>query len=277
MARILGFTKKDLLRPLKKLDTFVIQDMYGNTVTSDMADIVFPAAGWGEKEGIFINSERRIGIVRKVRKAPGQALSDFNIFKLLAHYWGCGEMFKDWDSPESVFQILKSLTKGQPCDITGIKDYEMIEELSGIQWPFTEEYAKQEYTPERRLFEDGKFYTKDQRANFMFEAHRPIPEAPDAEYPFALLTGRGTSSQWHTQTRTSKSDVLRKLYPEKIYAEINQADAEKMGIKPNDSVKIISRRGEITVTCPPLSYCAAGAVVCADALPRGQYFDACRF
>ena len=57
------------------------------------ADMVLPAAGWGEKEGTFINSERRIGVVKRVARAPGQALADFHIFRLVAEAWGCGDMF----------------------------------------------------------------------------------------------------------------------------------------------------------------------------------------
>ena len=62
------------------------------------------------------------------------------------------------------------------------------------------------------------------------------------------MTGRGTSSQWHTQTRTGKSDVLRKLYPENPYVEISPADAERLGIRPNSKVRIRSRRGEVEAT-----------------------------
>ncbi len=78
---------------LDRLDFLVVQDMYHTTETARMADLVLPAAGWGEKEGTFINSERRIGVTKKVRRAPGQALSDFSIFRLVANAWGCGEMF----------------------------------------------------------------------------------------------------------------------------------------------------------------------------------------
>src|SRR5690606_8248501 len=125
----------DLEAVLSKLDCLVVQDMYSTTETARLADIYLPAAGWGEKEGTFINSERRIGLVKKVARAPGQALSDFNIFRLVAHYWGCGEMFREWSSPEAVFQILKKLSAGQPCDITGIRDYRHLDESGGLQWP----------------------------------------------------------------------------------------------------------------------------------------------
>ncbi|HEX2855840.1 MAG TPA: nitrate reductase [Opitutaceae bacterium] len=241
---------------LASLDFLVVQDMYSTTETAQAAHLVLPAAGWGEKEGTFINSERRIGRAQKVARAPGQALSDFKIFQLIAHYWGCGAMFARWSSPETAFQILKQLSRGQPCDISGIRDYAHLEQAGGIQWPWpksTGETGSQhplgDNTPaiaERRLFADGKFFTTDGRAKFIFEAPRPAPEPPDAEFPFVLLTGRGTSSQWHTQTRTAKSAVLRKLYPEKIYAEVNPADATRLGLSAGDAVVIRSRRGSLT-------------------------------
>src|SRR6185436_10362495 len=102
---------------LSRLDFLVVQDMYATTETAQQAHLVLPAAGWGEKEGTLINSERRIGTIRKVSRAPGQALSDFAIFRLIADYWGCGDLFERWDSPASVFRILKELSSGQPCDI----------------------------------------------------------------------------------------------------------------------------------------------------------------
>ena len=95
---------------LGRLDCLVVQDMYASTETAQMADLVLPAAGWGEKDGTFINSERRIGTIKKVARAPGEALADFSIFKLVAEYWGCGEMFRRWESPEATFQILKLLS-----------------------------------------------------------------------------------------------------------------------------------------------------------------------
>jgi len=217
--------------------------MYHTTETAQHAHLILPAAGWGEKEGTFINSERRIGLVKKISKAPGQALSDFNIFKLIAHYWGCGEMFKDWTSPETVFQILKKLSRGQPCDFSGIEDYRMIDDAGGIQWPAPS--PKLDFEKERRLFEDGVFYHTDGKAKFLFDQPREMPEPPCEQFPFLLLTGRGTSSQWHTQTRTGKSAVLKQLYPENIYVEINPLDAKNLCVASNEMVSISSRRGKI--------------------------------
>ena len=241
--------QKSFRNVIKNLDYLVVQDMYHTTETAEIADLVLPAAGWAEKDGTFINSERRLGLVKKACKAPGEALSDFNIFKLVAEYWGCAEMFKKWESPQAVFEMLKECTKGQVCDITGIENYQMLDEHGGIQWPLPE--GMELVDNERRLFEDGKFFHADQKAKFLFEDSRNALEIPCEEYDHWLLTGRGTSSQWHTQTRTSKSAVLRKLYPKDIYVEINSAEAREMGIDPSEWIYVISRRGKIKArACP---------------------------
>lgn len=230
---------------VKKLEFLVVQDMYHSTETAELADLVLPAAGWGEKEGTFINSERRIGRTRKIRKAPGQALSDFNIFRLLASYWGCAEMFREWDSPESVFKILAKLTKDRPCDISAIDGYGLISEKGGIQWPYRSE--EEDGATHRSLFSDGVFCHPNGRARFLFDHPKPLPEPVCSDYPLVLLTGRGTSAQWHTQTRTSKSDVLRKLYPEDAYVEMHPEDAKQWGVSSGETVAVKSRRGEVLV------------------------------
>ena len=229
---------------LDRLDFLVVQDMYHTTETAQRADLYLPAAGWGEKEGTFINSERRIGLLKKVAKAPGQALSDFSILRLVSHYWGCEELFKNWQSPEDVFHSLSELSRDQTCDITGIEDYQMLDELGGIQWPYPE--GCQVNDNERRLLSDGQFYHADGKAQLLFEDPREMPELPSHNYPYLLLTGRGTASQWHTQTRTSKSSVLKKLYPQDIYVEINPQDAKREKIRPNTMVMVESQRGRVT-------------------------------
>ncbi|MBM3845541.1 MAG: nitrate reductase, partial [Verrucomicrobia bacterium] len=147
---------------LGKLDFLVVQDLYGTTETAKHADLLLPAAGWGEKDGTLINSERRIGRIRKVKRAPGEALSDFNIFKLVAQVWGCGDLLNEWSSPEAVFQILKRLSRNRPCDITGIRDYDHIDQAGGIQWPWSG--RDQEPDRERRLFSDGHFFHPNRKA-----------------------------------------------------------------------------------------------------------------
>ncbi|MFI5455986.1 MAG: molybdopterin oxidoreductase family protein [Isosphaerales bacterium] len=230
---------------LDRLDFLVVQDMYHSTETAQLADLLLPAAAWGEKEGTFINSERRVGLIKKVRRAPGQALADFHIFKLVAHYYGCDSMFTGWESPEAIFQILKKLSAGTPCDITGIADYRMLDLARGIQWPYPAQGA--DVAPQRRLFADGHFYQPDGRARFVFEEPRPTPEPPGGDFPFQLLTGRGSAAQWHTETRTAKSDVLRKLAPKDPHVEIHPLDATALGVRPGQWVVVESRRGQACV------------------------------
>jgi anaerobic selenocysteine-containing dehydrogenase len=233
---------------LGQLEYLVVQDLFTTTETARHADLLLPAAGWGEKEGTFINSERRIGLVKKVSRAPGEALSDFNIFRLVAHYWGCGEMFREWSSPEAVFQMLKKLSAGQPCEITGIRDYRHLDESGGPQWPLPATMPDETASApgkERRLFADGRFFHADGRAKFLFDSPRRAAGCVDEEFPFVLLTGRGTSAQWHTNTRTGKSAVLRSLYPANPYLEVNPADAARLGLTANASVAIVSRRARV--------------------------------
>jgi assimilatory nitrate reductase catalytic subunit len=206
--------QRDLHESFGRLEFLAVQDMYATTETARQADLLLPAAAWGEKEGTLINSERRIGLIKKVARAPGQALADFTIFKLIARAWGCESLFPKWTDPEAVFQILKELSRDQPCDIAGIDGYRMMDEQGGIQWPYPA--GTKPAGNERRLFEDAAFYHPDRRARLLFEEPRPMPEAPGHEFPLLLLTGRGSVAQWHTQTRTAKSAVLRKLYPQKV-------------------------------------------------------------
>ncbi len=232
---------------LDKLDFLVVQDMYHTTETAQQADLILPAAGWGEKTGTFINSERRYGLLKKVAKAPGEALADFSIFRAVAHAWGVGEMFQEWDSPEAAFRIMQRASRDQPCDISGIQGYKQIDECGGIQWPWTAQVAASGEAPEthRRLFEDGRFFHEDGKARLIVDTPQPIPEPVDDEFPFMLLTGRGTVSQWHTQTRTSKSPVLRKLYPSEPYIELNPQDAQLIAVEHGDIVSVRSRRDHI--------------------------------
>lgn len=237
---------------LARLEFLVVQDMYASTETAQHAHLLLPAAGWGEKDGTFINSERRLGTIRRVRRAPGQALADFHIFRLAAAAFDCADLFREWTSPEAVFRILQRCSTGQPCDLGGIRDYAHLDEAGGIQWPFpaapdtpANDDSSQPRDNERRLFADGRFFTDDGRARFVFDAPQPPPEPPDDRFPFILLTGRGTSAQWHTNTRTGKSALLRQLHPRDAYVEVHPADAARLGLPSGAAVRVVSRRGSM--------------------------------
>lgn len=238
--------RRDFAATLAKLDFLVVQDMYHSTEMAQLAHLLLPAAGWGEKDGTLINSERRIGLVKKVSRAPGEALADFQIFRIFATAWGCGEMFERWKTPEAVFTLLQELSEGTPCDLSGIDGYDQLDGEGGVQWP----YPKGASSPagkERRLFEDGRFFTESGKARFVWADPVPAVEPTNGEFPLVLLTGRGSSAQWHTQTRTGKSEILRKLAPRENHVEIHPLDAAPLQVSSGDEVKVSSRRGEITI------------------------------
>jgi assimilatory nitrate reductase catalytic subunit len=243
------------IRP--NLELLVVQDMYASTETAQLADIVLPAAGWGEKEGTFINSERRIGRVRQVADPPGLARSDFWIFKALAEAWGCGDLFEPWSSPEATFRLLAELSRGRPCDFSGIDGYRDLDH-GGVQWPHPTGAPAPEI--ERRLFSDGRFFHEDGRARFVVDDPVAVPEPTDERYPFVLLTGRGSAAEWHTGTRTSKSAMLRSLAPSELHVEISPADALELGLTTSEWVIVRSRRGSARARALVTPNVAAGQV-----------------
>jgi len=237
----------------------VVQDLYPDTETAVMADLYLPSGGWGEKDGSMINSERRLGRMRRAATPPGLALSDLDIFRLVAGAWGVEGRIGSWKTAEDLFQAMRDLSKGRPCDISGVVDLAALESQGGVQWPCPEGA----YPPgkERRLFEDGRFFTKSMRAKFVFDPVRPSPITLDANYPLRLLTGRGSSSQWHTLTRTSRSAILRSLAPTDPLVEMHPADATARGLVPGEWVRIRSCRGR-----------ARARVVIASTMRQGEIF-----
>src|ERR1700737_691637 len=143
--------------------------------------------------------------------------------------------------------------------MTGITGYHMIDEAGGIQWPFPQGST---LSPggERRLFEDGRFCHPDGRALFLFAEPRAAAEAPSPEFPLILLTGRGSSSQWHTQTRTAKSAVLRSLGEPEAYLEISPEDAAARGLAGGGWTVAPSARGSMRARALITSTVAPGQV-----------------
>jgi anaerobic selenocysteine-containing dehydrogenase len=230
---------------LDRLDLLVVQDLYADTETAARADLVLPAAGWGEKDGTFINSERRIGRVRKVARAPGEALADLHIFRLIAHAAGRGDLVARWRTPEDVFRTLQELSRGRYFDFSGIDGYADLDARGGIQWPRPDDGT--EPATERRLFGDGCFPTSDGRARFVVDGPRPPAEHVRPRRPLVLLTGRGSTSEWHTGTRTRRAPALARLSSEDPYLELSPADADARGIASHDWVQVVSDRATVRV------------------------------
>jgi anaerobic selenocysteine-containing dehydrogenase len=240
---LVSFPNIDVLKQaLEGLDFLVVQDGFHPTPTSELADLVLPAAIWGEKEGTYTNSERRVSKVNAAVAPPGEARSDFEIFLGLARELDCGdELFPGWQTPRDAFEEWKRVSEGRLCDYSGIT-YEMLEEHGGIQWPFPQSTASPANAT-RRLYSDGRFETADGRAQFYWADWEPFPEQPNAEFPFVLNTGR-TVEHWHTRTKTGAVPILEHLSP-RAWLEMNPADAKQLSLRPHDLVDVISRRGRV--------------------------------
>ena len=230
-----------LHQALEGLDFLVVQDGYHPTPTSEYAHLMLPAAMWGEKEGTYTNSERRVGKVNRAVAPPEEARPDFDIFLDLAGVLGVrDEIFPGWTKPADAFEEWKRVSAGRLCDYSGMT-YKAIEQHGGLQWPLP---AGTPHLGEaRRLYADGTFQTDDGRARLIPGTWEPFPEQPSDEFPFVLNTGR-TVEHWHTRTKTSKVPILERLSPH-AWVEMNPIDARGLRLKPQGRVDIVSRRGRI--------------------------------
>jgi assimilatory nitrate reductase catalytic subunit len=240
---VVSFPNFGVLRQaLGTLDFLVVQDGFHPTPTSELADLVLPAAIWGEKEGTYTNSERRVSKVNRAVDPPGEARSDFDIVLHLADALGCrDELFPNWTKPEHAFEEWKRVSAGRLCDYSGMS-YEAIEAHGGIQWPYPA--GSTDPSAIRRLYGDGGFPTEDGRARLIPTDWQPFPEPPTAEFPFVLNTGR-TVEHWHTRTKTGEVPILEHLAP-RAWLEMNPRDARALGLKPADRVDVVSRRGRVS-------------------------------
>src|SRR5688572_4273697 len=230
-----------LTQALEGLEFLVVQDGFHPTPTSEFADLVLPAAIWGEKEGTYTNSERRVSKVNRAVNPPGEARSDFDIFLELARALGCADqLFSGWTKPEDAFEEWKRVSAGRLCDYSGMS-YDTIEALGGIQWPYPEGATGAADT--RRLYSDGRFQTEDGKARLIPGEWEPFPEQPGADFPLVLNTGR-TVEHWHTRTKTGQVPILEHLSPS-AWLEMNPRDARGLGLKAQDRVDVVSQRGRV--------------------------------
>ena len=236
---LVSYPNQGLLRHgLSNLDFLVVQDGYHPTPTTELADLVLPAAIWGEKEGTYTNSERRVSKVNKAVEPPGEARPDFDIFLAVAERLGCrGTLFPGWSKPEHAFNEWRRVSAGRLCDYSGIT-YEMLSSEGATQWPLPAGGTREASS---RLYADGQFKTPDGRAKLICAEWTPFPEQPGGDFPFILNTGR-TVEHWHTRTKTREVPILERLSP-RAWLEINSRDANRLGLRSHDSVDIVSRRG----------------------------------
>ena len=260
----------DRIRSLLSQDRLflVVQDIF-LTETAQLADVVLPAATWGEKTGTFTNVDRTVHLSEKAVDPPGEARPDLDIFIDYARRLDLrdkdGAPLVKWATPEEAFEAWKDCSRGRPCDYSGMT-YDMLRAGSGIQWPCNAEHPQ----GSERMYIDGAFwahpddcesYGRDlitgtpaeateykalnPEGKAMLKAAEYLPphEIPSSEYPFQLITGR-TLYHFHTRTKTGRAPQLQAAAPE-VWVEVSAADCEAQGWQEGDLLRISTPRGAV--------------------------------
>jgi anaerobic selenocysteine-containing dehydrogenase len=245
----------------------IVQDLF-LTETAQLADVVLPAATWGEKTGTLTNADRTVHLSEKAVDPPGEARSDLDIFLDYAARMD----FRDqddgplitWHDPESAFAAWQRCSAGRPCDYTGLSHDRL--RAGGIQWPCTADAP--EGTP--RLYTDGisfahpdtcESYGKDLvtgatmepveyrslnpdgKAMIKAAEYLPPHEQVSPEYPLHLITGR-TVYHFHTRTKTGRAPELNAAAPD-VWAEMSPGEAARQGLSDGDLVQVSTPRGAV--------------------------------
>ncbi len=216
---------------LSSLELLVVIDIFP-TETARLAHFVLPATTFAEKDGTYTNTDRRVQRIRKAIEPIGDSKPDWQIIAELARYMGAKESF-NYSSPKEIMEEIRSLTPSY----RGIT-YERLDRGESLQWPCPSE----DHPGTPFLHKDG--FPRGKGRFFAMEYTPPV-ELPDDDYPFLLSTGR-SPFHFHTGSMTRRIDILNKELSTG-YIDINKEDAEKIGIRDGDIVKVVSRRGEISV------------------------------
>jgi anaerobic selenocysteine-containing dehydrogenase len=246
----------------------VVQDIFLSE-TAQLADVVLPAATWGEKTGTFTNTDRTVHLSDRAVAPPGDARADLDIWldyaRRMAFEDKDGQPLVKWTDPEGAFEAWKICSAGRPCDYSGLS-YQRLRESGGIQWPapadrpagterlyaggsfwsdpdYCESYGRDLVTG--APVEENEYRALNPSAKAVLKAAGYLPphEEPSEEYPFQLTTGR-TLVHFHTRTKTGRAPELEMAEPE-VWVEMAEADAAPLGIAEGDCVEVATVRGRI--------------------------------
>jgi anaerobic selenocysteine-containing dehydrogenase len=247
----------------------VAQDIFP-TETTELADVVLPAAAWGEKTGTFTNADRTVHLSEAAVAPPGEARPDLDIFLDYARRMDfrdrSGGALPSWHDAESAFEAWKRCSAGRPCDYTGLS-YDLLRGGSGIQWPcnadhpegterlyaggafasgadYCESFGKDLVTGDPASAAEYRAGNPDGRAMIKAAPHIPPPEMPCSRYPFALITGR-TVYHFHTRSKTGRVRELQEAAPD-VWVELSREDARAADVTDGDCVSVETRRGALT-------------------------------
>jgi nitrate reductase NapA len=244
----------------------VVAEAFHPTRTSELADVVLPAALWAEKEGVYGCTERRYQLLEQAVPPPGEARPDLRILCDLAGRLGHGKLLP-WRTPAEAWEEILSLSKGTHYDFRGMTR-ERLAAAHGLLWPLpspghpgTKRRCVKGEDPLVPPDAPGRvrFYGRpDGRAVVWLRPQQPPAEVPDAEFPMVLTTGR-VLEHWHTGTMTRSCKELRHANAESV-AELHPADGRRLGVRTGDPVRLTSRRGAETFRAKLVEGARAGVV-----------------
>lgn len=218
---------------LANLDMLIVQELF-MTDTAQCADVVLPAAGWGEQEGTFTNGERRVQCLHKAQEPPEGAMLDWKIMEEIAVRMGVPREKFHYESAEEIFEEIREC-----APIFAGMNRERLDTPEALHWP-----CPSVDDPCQPLMHKDKFAHPDGLGIFQALEHRGTVEVPDEEYPLLLTTTRVLFHYHAAMTRRCKTlDNEVKTG----FIEINTEDAKELGIINNEIVKASSRRGEIEI------------------------------
>jgi nitrate reductase NapA len=253
---------------LKKDTKFLaVIEAFADAETLKYADVVFPAAFWCEREGVYGCGERRYSLIEKAVDPPGQARPSVNILVDLALRLGVDPKLVPFKNSADVWDEWRNVSAASAYNFKGMTR-ERLRKTSGLLWPCPTEdhpgtkirYARGD-DPMVPADHPDKFYfygNPNGKATIWLRPHKPAAEPVDADYPFVLTTGR-VIDQWHTGTMTGKVPEIHKAFPT-AFVEINQEDAKRMSIANGDAVRLETRRGALTLPARVGEVCRPGLV-----------------
>jgi nitrate reductase (cytochrome) len=242
-------------------------EAFSDAETLKYADVVFPAAFWCEREGVYGCSERRYSLLEKAVDPPGQARPSVNILVDLAVRMGVDPKLVPYKNSADVWEEWRTVSASSAYNFKGMTR-ERLRKSSGLLWPCPTEdhpgtkirYVRGEDPNVPDNHPDKYFFygNKDGKAIVWLRPHKGAAEPPDEQYPYVLTTGR-VIDQWHTGTMTNKVPEIRRSFPN-AYVEINTEDAKKLGINNGDAVAVETRRGKLTLPAVVGGVCLPGLI-----------------
>lgn len=217
---------------LAKLKHLVVQDIF-LTETAFHADVVLPASAHAEKLGTFTNTNREVQLGRPAVPPPGEARQDIDILIALANKLGL-----DWHYP-AVSDVYEEMRAHMPS-LSGLP-WERVASEGAVTYP-----ARDVASPGEAILFAEHFPRPSGRARLVPTGLEPPDEAPDAEYPLVLTTGR-LLEHWHTGSMTRRAGILNRLEPGPM-AMLHPGEIRRLGRKAGDTAIVETRRGRISVT-----------------------------